>query len=262
MNVFVAIFGTREAVRDNLFASATGLLYCMNWFRAFLVDSPHYLGHLWSLSVEEQFYILWPITLTAILAFFRGNRRRAGYALYAAALFVMVSRAIHVLEGGRWERVYNGTDFHSDGILLGCALALWRPPWLDRLARRDGMAATSLLGLLFLITGPISWGQSMCFGIGVVNILSAILVVHCVAWPVASGTAVMRILSSSIATRIGRISYGLYLWQTPVYLVLRETTGSRGVALVAGTLLIFLLASLSHRYFEAPIRSWGKALYA
>src|ERR1700677_2490575 len=101
------------------------VLYAGNWLRAFShAASLGVLGHTWSLAVEEQFYLIWPVIFVFGIGRI-GDRRRAAALLVSAALAVMAYRAVVLAHGWSINRVSNGSDTHCDGLLLGCALALW-----------------------------------------------------------------------------------------------------------------------------------------
>ena len=98
-------------------------LYVSNWTRAFAVPMPDWLGHTWSLSIEEQFYLLWPLLLLGILRAFKLSRLALLVIILAAVAFAWW-RAHLVLEGANNVRLYNGTDTRADALLLGCALGV------------------------------------------------------------------------------------------------------------------------------------------
>src|SRR5262245_21094061 len=97
-------------------------LYLSNWTRAAGLNFPEWLGHTWSLAIEEQFYLLWPLVLLAISA----ARRPIPLLLAVAGAIVAVScwRLTLVMHGASTDRLYNGTDTRADALLMGVALAL------------------------------------------------------------------------------------------------------------------------------------------
>ncbi|HET9690764.1 MAG TPA: acyltransferase, partial [Acidimicrobiales bacterium] len=99
------------------------VLYAGNWARAVGASSLGVLANLWSLAVEEQFYLLWPVVLVAFLSR-RVARERLAAALVALAAVEVAYREVLFHTGVSVERLVNGIDTHSDGLLLGCALAL------------------------------------------------------------------------------------------------------------------------------------------
>jgi len=115
--VLPAGFGSRT-LTDALLA----LGYCVNWARAFDMRGASLLGHTWSLSIEEQFYVLWPITLI-LLVKRTGNSRSLTRVLGLSAAVAVIYRILMLTGGASGVRLYNGLDTRADGLLLGCALA-------------------------------------------------------------------------------------------------------------------------------------------
>src|SRR5260221_8130115 len=208
-----------------------------NYFAQGVTPSP--LQHTWSLAVEEQFYVVWPLLLLACRAV---KRRRllalslAGVAASAVATYVLAG----VASPGR---VYFGTDTRAQELLVGAALAaLLAPTWRWRSATPLGMrspqpAARRPLPLLLSVCGLAALtgvataadGAPSEFRHGLL-LLTALAGAALVAGVVLdSGHPGARLLSTRLLVGIGRISYGLYLWHWPVYLSLaRERSGVHG----------------------------------
>ncbi len=226
-----------------------------SYFGAF---APSPLRHLWSLSVEEQFYVVWPLVLVFVA------RRRGARAVAAVAAGLAVASAVAMAleygNGTHVSRIYFGTDTHAHGALIGCALAALvstsaRPRRLPSIVTA---LALVVLGVAFVAldgTGPTAYRG----GIAGAGLLTALLIAGVTA-PGASGPAIW-LLERSALRALGRISYGLYLWHWPVFeLVTAARSGLSGWLLVAAQLTITLaLALASFALVERPVlRGWPR----
>ena len=199
-----------RTARDAI-ATAT---YHLNWKLA-LGEHPPFglLDHAWSLAIEEQFYLAWPLVAVVVLR--RWGPRgvfvvATGGALAAAALRFGLS-----LHGTPDRRIYYGTDTHADGLLAGAALAAWSV-WrcaLPRQPRWAGPVALAGLGTAVVVFDLGTAGVDRA-GILLVAVATMLVIVDVVRGGVLAGCLAARPLVA-----IGRVSYGLYLWHWPVYLV-------------------------------------------
>jgi len=187
---------------------------------------PGFMDPMWSLSVEEQFYLVWPSVLVLVLTFLPGARRnRAMQLALAGTVLIEVHRALMFMHGGyMWDRLYVSPDTHADGLLIGCALAFmverWRPP--RRVLGAAGLAGLAVVAAFTLFLGPVSPMQPELYftfnGFGLVAVGSAFLI-----WSVIRGAGpapLRRSFESSPMRFLGRISYALYLWNLPVMVIL------------------------------------------
>ncbi|MFH8252119.1 acyltransferase family protein [Microbacterium sp. B2969] len=229
--------------------------------------TPELFRNVWSLAVEEQFYVLWPLVFPLFLLLPR-SRWRAGAAVGLGALSAGWMTVL-VATGTDVTRAYFGTDTHAFGILLGVALAfllqrpLAAPPeWMlrPRVRAATGAAGAGAVGGIVLLT-TVPAGQSAATFPGVLlaaSILTAVAIVGSV-WP---RSALGPALDRQPLTWIGARSYGIYLWHWPLLVLVVAATGSTVAAtpwpLGLGVLgLTLAVSEISYRVLEMPIRRRG-----
>jgi peptidoglycan/LPS O-acetylase OafA/YrhL len=239
--------------------------YVANWYAIFdhrsywqLFSAPSPLEHTWSLSIEEQFYVIWPVLLVLTL-----RRYNARFVLLLSVLLTLVSMAAMVLLFSRGDssRAYLGTDTRMSGILAGAALAVvvapgsalpvWLTRWLDGL----GAAAAVCLALACWRLGGTS--PFLYHGGFWLTELGVLVLITCATLDRKS--VVARLLSVRPLTWLGTISYGVYLWHWPVNVLLTaERSQLHGAPLQVLRLALSLgVAMLSYRFVERPIRQRG-----
>jgi peptidoglycan/LPS O-acetylase OafA/YrhL len=230
---------------------------------------PSPLQHTWSLGVEEQYYLFWPLLVIAVAAVFGARARWAVFALATAGAAGSAAAAIMMASDDTVNRVYFGTDTRVQALLVGAAAAallvrdwsvltaggtLIRTRW-----RRWGAAALSVVGLAMLAAlAHYATGSAREFhaGLLIVVAVAAVLVVAPVA--LDPGSPVARILAWRPLVWLGVISYGVYLWHWPIFLALNgERTGWSGWSLFAlRCAATVAVATASWWLLEQPIRRW------
>ena len=269
VSIWVAVFDGSQLteVRRQVVSAA---LYFANWstiavhgsyFSRFSAALP--LDHLWSLSIEEQFYLVWPWLLGAAIWVLRTRRRLALFALAGAAASALVTRGLYH-PGYDPTRAYEGTDTRALGLLIGAALAAVWPIQVPRhTARRslpdprrlDVVGVAGLAGIFILVwrTNPFT---AFLYPTGFV--LLSIATAAAVAAVVHPSSTLGPMLGCRPLRWIGVRSYGIYLWQWPIIvLVGHRAHGVDWGKAALEVALTFAVAGLSWRYVEEPIRQWS-----
>ncbi|MCK9896071.1 acyltransferase [Frankia sp. AgB32] len=287
--------GDRDEFLDSL---ASSTIYLNNYFQVVKQSTgAGWLGHTWSLSLEEQFYLLWPLALIVLCRRPRIADRLPA-VLLGGAVAVMLWRNVLVAFGAPGTRTYFALDTRADALLVGCALAAWL-----RAARRDSdtdsdtdaaisaaaaggmveasrrrgglegmVAALPVIGTIALallavevVKAPSGWGPPTMLtrgGYTVIALLAATLILALEQG--ATTSWLFRALAASPLVWLGRISYGFYLWHFPVVAHwgpdLTDAFG-RWPAVLAVAVISVALAAASYYLLERPIQR-GRAARA
>jgi peptidoglycan/LPS O-acetylase OafA/YrhL len=263
----VATSVERESIIGDVRSAA---LYFSNWHFAAQAtdyfasaDAPSPFVHYWSLSAEEQFYLLWPALVVIVFAAFRGNPRRGRRALGWLAVVLGAASLVSLTLATRAGSVhaYFGTDTRAYQLLAGALLALWAYGRRDagpahvhvQPSRVNGARLTQLLALAGLIVVASSAVDLSPTGRGL--LAAGFTVALLWAFELMPRGVVGRPLSWPIPAYLGRVSYGTYLWHWPVILLLRRfATISPHFLFVVAAVISISLASMSYRMLEEPIR--------
>jgi peptidoglycan/LPS O-acetylase OafA/YrhL len=227
------------------------------------IGRPPLLQHTWSLAVEAQFYLIWPLVLLFILRYFgKKNIPFAALAIAIASGITLFAYSIRIdTQESAISHVYFGTDTHSIGLFLGSALAVsWQPQNLTREITKRAQDFVDLIGVLGLLglfstflfineNDPtlyrIAFPISALFGCA-----TLISVVH-------PASRFAPILSTRPLIWIGERSYGIYLWHWIVFQLTRpsiDLVGDDWALYALRVLIVFALADISLRYIEIPVR--------
>jgi peptidoglycan/LPS O-acetylase OafA/YrhL len=228
------------------------------------IGRPPLLQHTWSLAVELQFYLIWPIILLTVLKYF-GKKNVARIALIIAiisgTILFLVSLQLDQANSAKVSHIYFGTDTHSLGLFLGSALAVsWIPQNLSaNITRRaqdviDGIGVVGLLGListfLFIDESNASLYQIAFPLAAIFGCLVIISLVH-------PASRFAPIISTPPFRWIGQRSYGIYIWHWVIFQVTRpsvDLSGETWALYLARVLLVLALADISLRWVEIPFR--------
>jgi peptidoglycan/LPS O-acetylase OafA/YrhL len=258
--------GELAAIRTQVFAA---VFYFSNWYFMLrggsyfdLTERPSLLEHLWSLSIEEQFYLLWPLLLILGLRFFKDKKTPLIFSILVVAFLSAASMLVNGKGSPSDMRAYFGTDTRAYALMLGAALAiLWRPKAITEKSSKIKKAVTDLVGIIGLaVIGYLSWnltgGELYIFRGGL--FLASIATLLVIFAGTSSNSWIVRpVLSSEILRWIGKRSYGLYLWHWPIF-ILTEPKYNYPLndwPLFLLRLVILLgITEFSYRYVENPIR--------
>jgi peptidoglycan/LPS O-acetylase OafA/YrhL len=228
---------------------------------------PSPLQHTWSLGVEEQYYLFWPLLVIAVAALFGARARWAVFALATAG--VAGSAAAAILLASDVNRVYFGTDTRVQALLIGAgAAALLVRDWAvltaggtlirTRLRRwvAGALSVVGVAGLAVLAHYATGTAREFRAGLLIAVAVAAVLVIAPVA--LDQGSPVARAMAWRPLVWLGAISYGVYLWHWPIFLALNgERTGWSGWSLFAvRCAATVVVAAASWWLLEQPIRRW------
>ena len=268
--IFIGVWAP-EAIKRFLSDLPYALTGSINWLLVArhqdyfeTVGRPPLLQHTWSLAVELQFYLIWPIILLTVLKYF-GKKNIARIALIIAMVsgttLFFVSLQLDQANAQQISHIYFGTDTHSLGLFLGSALAVsWIPQNLSAdIEKRaqdviDGIGVVGLLGListfLFIEESNASLYRIAFPLAGIFGCLVIISLVH-------PASRFAPIISTAPFRWVGQRSYGIYIWHWVIFQVTRpsvDLSGQTWALYLARVLLVLALADISLRWVEIPFR--------
>jgi peptidoglycan/LPS O-acetylase OafA/YrhL len=231
------------------------LFYISNWIRAYYgTYAMDPLGHTWSLAIEEQFYLLWPVVLTIAL------RSRISQWLLLTALIATVEvcafhRAILWQGPETMPRLYNGFDTRLDALLIGCFVGLlysWgklpSSQWFIRVNNVvSSIAVIALIYFMWALTDQsaiLYIGGFTLVGISIATILVTLLTTR--------PSIAVWLLENRILIWIGTIAYSLYLWHWPIFQLIGKINIHWSLRLTLGLFLSFLASAISYYFIEQP----------
>jgi peptidoglycan/LPS O-acetylase OafA/YrhL len=227
------------------------------------IGRPPLLQHTWSLAVEAQFYLIWPLVLLFVLRYFgKKNISFVALAIALASGFALFIYSVQIdIRESAVSHVYFGTDTHSIGLFLGAALAVsWKPQNLTReISKRaqDFVDLIGVFGLLGLLSAFLFINENDPTLYRVAFPLTAIFGCATLISVIHPASRFAPILSTKPALWIGERSYGIYLWHWIVFQLTRpslDLVGDDWALYSLRVLIVFALADISYRYIETPVR--------
>ncbi len=248
------------------------LLFFNNWWQIFhdvsyfeALGSPSPLAHFWSLAIEEQFYLVWPVALFAALKLgAKKTTMRNATLVLAAISAIAMMLMFNPVAGADPSRVYYGTDTRAFSLLIGAWLAFIWPSHLlgaksgVRLTKNerrvfDGVGIAALVGLLAMVAFSNGFSPFLYRG-GLV--LCSVLTAVVIAVMVHPASALGRVARAKPLVWVGKRSYGIYLWHYPLLLIMNPNPGVQTPwwLYLIQLVVIFACAAFSYRFVENPIR--------
>jgi len=246
-----------EKIISNDIDALITLCYMSNWARAFSIHPPDFLAHTWSLSLEEQFYLLWPFILLLLLRFIK-NRWHIVGLIFVFAVLAFALRIYLFHQGVSVHRLYNGLDTRADALMVGCALGVMVS------SKLLNQHLQLILSKILLILSPLAlanlaataiymkWTNAYMyqFGFFCVSLSAGVIILDIL---LNQHHRIYMFLNGKLIVWIGMISYGLYLWHFPIF-KLWVYWGFHGlIAVISAFIVTFIISALSYYILERPI---------
>ncbi|WP_100331229.1 acyltransferase family protein [Bacillus xiapuensis] len=261
VTLFEPVYLTR--LRGDVLAA---LLYVSNWRFVFqelsYFDSmqPSLFMHFWSLAVEEQFYLLWPVIVLSVMRYFPSTKKLRFITVFGGVISALLMAFMYE-PGSDPSRVYYGTDTRAFSLLIGAALAIvWPSRKLSPSVKGKAKLSLDLAGIasLAVLLGMMAFSDQyddfLYYGGMVLASLAAAIAVAVLAHP---SSRLAAAFSWRPLRLIGVRSYGMYLWHFPVIVLTSPAVDTGEFNLIRGLFqlgLIFFITAWSYRYIERPIR--------
>ncbi|MBH1987233.1 MAG: acyltransferase [Burkholderiales bacterium] len=241
-------------------AIVASIFYVTNYYQAFTGAESNVVAHCWSLAVEEQFYLLWPLLLVFVL------RRGGSLVVTLCAIIVAVwcwrwYLTLHV--GASVDYLYRALDTRADELAVGCLVAVLAQSashrtWMTRLTELP-LAGPALVALLYAVA--LMDGHSAAFKYGVGYVIEPFIIAALMLITIAASTRGGRVaawVNQRWLVHMGQVSYGMYLFHGVVMYTMQRAVEARGgpfwLGLVLAFLAVWLVAGLSFKWFETPLR--------
>lgn len=243
---------TKYHIEDSIIS----LLYMSNWARALNIHPPYFLGHTWSLSIEEQFYIIWPPMLYVFLRFIKSKKHIVIFVAFLC-MVTCIYRIWLTHKGYSPIRMSNGLDTRADALLLGCLIGIYmsdrelQRKYTDYIVPQLRWMACGSLAAIFAVCIVMSFEDAAmyywCYM--AVEVFAAILIMYAVS---SKDGLLKRILQNRALVFTGSISYGLYLYHYPIFRALLLLKFDPEYICIVGSFIVYILAFMSYRFCEMP----------
>lgn len=260
ISVTTTLFGTAGQIARLWGDALASTAYVANW-RFILVGDRYGAGfegeptllHFWSLAIEEQFYVLFPLLCTVAFAWARRWRPATALVLLAGVIGSLLAGIIGSSSSRHVDRLYFGTEVRAGELLIGALVGLWWVPRRERPIPGISTLGPILLALMLVLIGTARHQDLVWYRGGLLGY--ALVTSGVVLAAIASRGIVRALLSWAPLVAIGVVSYGAYLVHWPVFLWLNTGTSLPGAArLVLGTTISIAVAAVSYSLIERPIR--------
>ncbi len=270
MAVYAAFVSVADASQRLWGDSAAAIFYYADYRQA-LGDAPFfgYLAQTWSLSVEEQFYVIWSVLMVLAIA---TNRRRLAYWFAVAGIVASTADRLWIVfsaprfDHAVFTRVYYAFDTRADAIFLGCLLGLlandgyfsaWRP-WASRLLSAGAVCSAAFL-VWILFSAPLFHENLVVWWLPATTLASAVIILSLIISPLSIGA---RFIGLAPFVFVGDLSYMLYIVHFPVYLALQPGADGTHLPYLPTEILrlgvIFAIAVASWYLMEQPLMRWRR----
>ena len=243
-------------------AVGSAIFYFTNYYQAFTGAKTNIVAHCWSLAVEEQFYMLWPLLISALWV----RRKNIAFTLVVVILCVWCWRLYLVLYSATSiDYLYRALDTRADELAVGCLIAvLMRSDvWCSRFACVANIKLSAPILIIFLYTSTLIGSKSevyrYCFGFMiepiVIGLFLLLTLIACVRDSLSA-----NLIKNRLIVYIGKISYCMYLFHGLIMYstqrLVESRTESFWIGLLVSFIAVILFSAASFRWFETPMRTW------